>query len=276
MAARDARQHAEFTPEAVHMTWVLAALGAAGAYLLIVPTRPAPMAASLEQYLAPTPKTEAPPRWSLSLPTGTPMAALGGVFVGLLASQGDLFLEGRPRSTLALALLGAGAGVVLRSMRQSNLKERRARRLRYELPVIADAMSLHIVAGESIIGAIRSVADETDGVATGELRAVLESHEAGEGLPDGLATASRVTAHPDATRLYETLSHAHTTGGRLAGALGDLAIDYRAALERDIMSEGGKRAIITYGPVLALMVPTALIFLIYPTLLGLRTLAGAP
>jgi hypothetical protein len=66
------------------------------------------------------------------------------------------------------------------------------------------------------------------------------------------------------------------TGGRLADALGDLAIDYRAALERDLMSEGGKRAIATYGPVLVLMVPTALVFLIYPTLLGLRALSGTP
>lgn len=259
------------------MTWILAALGAAGAYLLVVPAKSAPLAAALEQYLAPTPRRgEESSRWSLSIPAGGSMAALGGAFVGLLAAQGDLFLAGRSRSTLALAMLGAAAGGVLWSMRQSNLKERRARRLRFELPVVADAMSLHIIAGESIIGAIRSVADETQGVATGELRAVLGSHEAGTGIPEALAIASRVTAHQDSIRLYETLSHAHATGGRLAGALGDLAVDYRAGLARDLTSEGGRRAIVTFGPVLALMVPTALIFLIYPTLLGLRTLAGAP
>jgi Flp pilus assembly protein TadB len=161
-------------------------------------------------------------------------------------------------------------------MHQTNSRQRRSRRLQYELPVVADAMSLHVVAGESINGAIRSIVEETNGVASEELAAVVDAQESGGGLPDALADASRRTAHRDATRLYETLSHAHTTGGRLAEALGDLAIDYRAGLERDLMSEGGKRAIATYGPVLVLMVPTALIFLIYPTLLGLRSLSGAP
>jgi Flp pilus assembly protein TadB len=161
-------------------------------------------------------------------------------------------------------------------MHQTNSRQRRARKLQYELPVVVDAMSLHVVAGESINGAIRSIVDESNGVAAQELLAVIDAQESGHSLPEALAEASHVTAHRDATRLYETLSHAHTTGGRLAEALGDLAVDYRAGLERDLMSEGGKRAIATYGPVLALMVPTALIFLIYPTLLGLRALSGAP
>jgi pilus assembly protein TadC len=161
-------------------------------------------------------------------------------------------------------------------MHETNTRERRARRLRYELPVIVDALSLHVVAGDSISGAIRSVVNETHGVASQEMSAVLDAHDAGIGLSEALADGSAVTAHSDATRLYETLSHAHATGGRLADALGDLAIDYRAGLERDLVSEGGKRAIATYGPVLVLMVPTALLFLIYPTLLGLRALSGAP
>jgi Flp pilus assembly protein TadB len=194
----------------------------------------------------------------------------------LLVAQGDLFLAGRSRSTAALALLGAAAGWVLWSMHQTNMRQRRATRLRYELPVVADALALHIVAGESISGAVGSLVDEMTGVASEELAQVLDVVESGGGLPEAFAEASRATAHHDATRLYETLSHAHMTGGRLADALGDLAIDYRAALERDLMSEGGKRAIATYGPVLVLMVPTALVFLIYPTLLGLRALSGTP
>jgi pilus assembly protein TadC len=258
------------------MTWIVAAIAGAGVFMLTVPTRTASMAAVLEPYLAPRDDREKQSRWMPSLPAGGPAAAISGAFVGVLAAQGDLFLAGRSQSSTALAVLGAGAGWVLWSMRVTNGKERRARRLRYELPVVADAMSLHVVAGESINGAIRSVVDETDGVAAEELALVLERHESGASLPESLTLAGRTTAHSDAVRFYEALSHAHTTGGRLADALGDLAVDYRAGLERDLTSEGGKRAIATYGPVLALMVPTALIFLIYPTLLGLRALSGAP
>lgn len=234
------------------------------------------MAVNLEPYLAPSTDVEESSRWLKTVPMGGLAAAFGGAFVGLLVAQGDLFLEGRSRSAAGLALLGAAAGWVLWSMYQTNLRQRRATRLQYELPVVADALALHIVAGESINGAIRSLVNEMRGVASDELSQVLDTVESGGGLPEAFAEASRATAHQDATRLYETLSHAHMTGGRLADALSDLAIDYRAGLERDLLSEGGKRAITTYGPVLALMVPTALIFLIYPTLLGLRALSGAP
>lgn len=258
------------------MTWILAATAGVGVFLLVVPTGKSAMIASLEPYLVPQSDVERSLRWSPSIATGGLVSAVGGGFLGLLAAQGDLFLAGRSRSTLALAVLGAAAGWVLWSMHETNVKQRRAQRLRYELPVVADAMSLHVVAGESINGTIRSIIEETNGVAAQEFAEVVGALEAGSGLPDALAEASRITAHHDATRLYETLSHAHTTGGRLAASLGDLAIDYRAGLERDLLAEGGRRSIATYGPVLALMVPTALLFLIYPTLLGLRALSGAP
>lgn len=245
-------------------------------FLIVAPTRKAPMALNIEPYLDPDAAEAGSNRWVPSVPMHRIAAAAGGAFLGLLVAQGDLFLAGRSRSTAALALLGAGAGWVLWSMHQTNAKQRRATRLRYELPVVADALALHIVAGESINGAIRSLVAEMSGVASEEMSQVLDANDSGSGLPESFAEASRHTAHRDATRLYETLSHAHMTGGRLADALGDLAIDYRAGLERDLLSEGGKRAITTYGPVLALMVPTALVFLIYPTLLGLRALSGAP
>lgn len=258
------------------MTWLTACLAGLSVYFVVVPARRASIAVSLESYLSPRRDEEERSRWSLAVPAAGVFAAIGGAFVGLLVAQGDLFLSGGTRSGPAMAGLGAGAGWVLWSMRRTTLRERRARRLRFELPVVADAMSLHVIAGESIIVSIRSVVEEFQGIASQELRTVTCAHDAGEGLPAALAEASRATAHPDARRLYDTLSHAHATGGRVADALGDLAVDYRAALSRDLTAEGGRRAIITYGPVLVLMVPTALVFLIYPTLLGLRTLAGAP
>jgi tight adherence protein C len=258
------------------MTWLLAGMAGVGVFLVVAPSGRATLAVDLEAYLAPSTDMEESSGWATSLSMRGIAAAFGGAFLGLLVAQGDLFLAERSRSTAALAVLGAAAGWVLWSMHQSNMRQRRATRLRYELPVVADALALHIVAGESIHGAIRSLVDEMTGVTSDELSQVLETMESGGGLPEAFAEASRATAHRDATRLYESLSHAHTTGGRLADALGDLAVDYRAGLERDLLSEGGKRAITTYGPVLALMVPTALIFLIYPTLLGLRALSGAP
>lgn len=73
--------------------------------------------------------------------------------------------------------------------------------------------------------------------------------------------------------MYDLLGHAHRTGGRLADALADLAVDYRASLARDLTAEGGRRALAAYGPILALMVPVTLLFLMYPTLAGLGALS---
>ena len=51
------------------------------------------------------------------------------------------------------------------------------------------------------------------------------------------------------------------------------AVDRRAALEREMAIEGGRRALTGYGPILGLMIPTTLLFLMYPTLAGLDALS---
>ncbi len=201
---------------------------------------------------------------------------LAGAFAGILVAQGDLFLAGTGRSVPALAILGAAGGWLAWSARRTTIAERRAARLRHEVPLLADAIALHTLAGESVAFALTAVAEETDGVGSEEIGAVVRSHREGADLVDALAAAKRATAHSDGERFYDALIHAHTSGGRLADALGDLAVDLRSSIAADLTSEGGRRAVTSYGPVLALMVPTALLFLLYPTLLGLRALSGAP
>jgi tight adherence protein C len=202
-------------------------------------------------------------------------AAAGGI-IGALVSQGDLFVEGPGRSALPLAALGAIAGWLVFGMWISTRKDRRARRLRFELPIVTDALSLHVIAGESVSTAIQRYVDESTGVAAEELQIAMDEVEDGRGISESLQRNTRRTADTEAARLYTLLAHAHDTGGRLADALGELGTDYRAALARDLTAEGGRRALTTYGPVLALMVPVTLLFLLYPTLVGLRSLAGDP
>ena len=199
-----------------------------------------------------------------------------GSFVGILVAQGDLFLAGPGRSVPALAVLGGLAGWVLHSARQTSLEEQRLRRLRFELPSVADAIAMHVVSGESVHLALERVVAESDGEVSLELAHALASSEADTTLAESLQDLASGSADPDAKRLYETLAHAHEVGGGLSRSLSELAVDFRAHLARDLTAEGGRRAVSTYGPVLALMVPTALVFLLYPTLLGLRSLSGGP
>ncbi len=211
---------------------------------------------------------------STRLARGMPWIAVGS-FVGVLVAQGDLFIGGPGRSIPGLGLIGGAAGWFAYSAHQTNLRERRDQRLREELPVVVDALALQIVSGESVVSALQNVSGEIGGVAGEEIEDLVASLSMG-GVDVALTTAARQASVDEARRLCELLAHAHTVGGRLADSLVELAADFRAGLERDLTAESGRRAVAAYGPVLALMVPTALMFLLYPTLLGLRALSGAP
>ena len=194
----------------------------------------------------------------------------------MLAAQGDLFVTGTGRSLPGLTALGAAAGLLSFNMWLSTRKEHRVDRLRRELPTATDALALYVLAGESIATAIDSFATSANGVVVSELNRILDMHRDGRGLAEALTRGANDTAHPDAARLYTLLGTGHQTGGRLADSLAELAVDYRAGLARDLTAQGGRKALTTYGPILALMIPVALLFLMYPTLVGLRELSASP
>lgn len=255
------------------MTVVVALVAALAVYLLVAGGKREVLADRLGAYLMPE-KIRQETGKGRRVSTPWLASVVTGGLVGSLLAQGDLFLSGAGRSVPALTTLGGVAGYFVWSARRTNAMQRRARRLRFELPIIADAIGLHIVAGDSVSSAIQTVVDDMSGVAVDELRVVLDGLDDGGGLASSLTAAGRTTAHKDGRRLYDLLGHAHESGGRLATMLAELAVDLRAGIERDLSAEGGKRAVASYGPVLALMVPTALLFLLYPTLLGLRELSG--
>lgn len=273
------------------MSMVAAALVASGIFLVVRSKREVSLTERAGRYLRPptmeTPAQREPVAASRALDAGLAWSkgefmlrrsatSAAGALIGILLAQGDLFVEGPGRSILPLAALGAAAGWLGFGMWISTRKQQRARRLRFELPIVTDALALHILAGESVATALQRTADEASGVVTDEIRIVLTDIADGRGVAEALQRSTHRTADPEAARLYTLLAHAHDTGGRLADALGDLGSDYRAALARDLTAEGGRRALATYGPVLALMVPVTLLFLLYPTLVGLRSLAGEP
>lgn len=273
------------------MRLAAAFLLAAGVFLTVRSAREASLAERIGRYLRPEPPNEgdpgADPRRSPTVEAGLDwsrpeyivrrvIAGATGALIGILLAQGDLFVEGPGRSVLPLAALGAVAGWLGLGMWMSTRKERRARRLRFELPVVADALALHVLAGESVVTALERYARGSAGVATDEIQFVLDEIGDGRGVAEALQRTTHRTVDPEAGRLYALLAHAHDTGGHLAEALTDLGTDYRSALARDLTAEGGRRALATYGPVLALMVPVTLLFLLYPTLVGLRSLAGDP
>ena len=196
-----------------------------------------------------------------------PAGAIWGGGTGLMAGTAA------PGRTAPLMILGALAGALVTRAVATTRMQRRSRHLAQELPTIADTLALYVLAGESVVGAIRRLLAACRGVAAEELAAAAADPA---GLETGLRAAAVGSSHPDAARLYELLGHAHRTGGRLAESLTELAADYRAALTVELTAEGGRRALAAYGPILAFMIPVTLVFLMYPTLAGLRALSSNP
>jgi len=202
------------------------------------------------------------------LPHVPPRSLLLGAMSGLVVAATS------GAATIPMTVTGSLAGALVHRAMRSTRRQRRAARLFRELPTAADTLALHVLAGESVATAIERFAEVAHGVVAEELSTVHSS--AGDGLAEALRRAAETTVHPEATRLYDLLAHAHRAGGRLAEALTDLAVDYRAALARDLTAEGGRRALAVYGPILALMIPVTLLFLMYPTLAGLSALSSTP
>ena len=259
------------------MRWA-AAIVIGCAVLALIAWRPGPgLSQRLAPYLdrtagsAPSSSTNRRPPNTAAIPW-----VVGGALAGALIAQGDLFISGPGRSTAGLAIAGGLGGYLVWRIRKGRREQEIVRRFRLELPVITDVMAMLVVSGESISTSIDRIATSTNGVVADSLRFVSHSTHDGTSVPAALMEAARSAPHPDGRRLYETLAHAHEQGGRLSDLLIDLSADFRAAIERDLTAEGGRRAIAAYGPVLALMVPTALLFLLYPTLVGLRSLSGTP
>ncbi len=268
---------------------VVAAVATAVAVMAVaLATAPRPsLAARVAEYLQPARRRQDPPDeppllsaglcWTRSeLRMRRLFAAAAGAVVGLMAAQGDLFLSGAGRSAPALAVLGAAAGVMALRVWLSARRDRRQQQLAAEIPLVADGLAMLVLAGESIVGALERSVSLYAGVAAEELALVLEEHATGGELALSLRRAAERTAADEAARLYGLLANAHHSGGRLADALMDLAASARASLVAEMRSQGGRKAVAGYAPILALMVPVTLMFLIYPTLSGLNSLSATP
>lgn len=228
----------------------------------VLAVRPPSMTNVLGRYVADAdePRTVHDRSWMAALPSAGVGLAIGSVLV--------------PGGITTGAVVGLAAGFWLGRLHASARRRRRGDRLGLELPTVADMCALHILSGESVVGSIRRFTTEADGVAAEEMTDILDAVERGTGFPEAAREAARCSAHRDAGRLYELLAQAHRSGARLIDSLEMFASDRRAAIERELTAEGGRRALTGYGPILGLMIPTTLLFLMYPTLAGLDALAA--
>lgn len=197
----------------------------------------------------------------------------GGVLLGLGVSVLALVSGGAAPAALVVVTLGLGLfGVLARDSWLTREVRRREERLLAEFPTIAELLALAVTAGEGPAGALERVCRISRGELAGELRVALGEARSGAGLVAALDGIARRTSLPELARFVDGLAIAVERGTPLADVLRAQAVDVREAGRRRLLEAGGKREIAMLVPVVFLILPTTVVFALYPGFYGLRIL----
>lgn len=154
-------------------------------------------------------------------------------------------------------------------VRSTDLKRRR---LRADLPVAIDLLTLSIMAGESVLGACARVAALSGGETRLEFGRVCSDARAGATVTEALEALSQRTDCAPVGRLVDALAVAIERGAPVADVLRSQADDMRADQRRDLMEMAGRREILMLVPVVFLVLPVIVLFVLYPGLVSLDLL----
>ena len=199
----------------------------------------------------------------------------GVAFLTVMAGSVSTGLIGGSVMSPTLALAGVVAGVTAFLARDWYLTkqiEQRSRRLRDQLPSAIDLMTLALMAGESVPGAIDRVAERASGVIGEEFHRVGGEIRSGSTVIDALDAFRTRVADPAIGRFVDALCTAVERGTSLAEVLRSQADDVRAGRRRELIELGGRREIWMLIPVVFLIMPVVVVFALYPGLVSLDLL----
>jgi tight adherence protein C len=199
------------------------------------------------------------------------LSGAGGLAVGagLLALRSATGIGPAPLPGLALTLGLTVGGVLGREWHLGRQVRQRAERISAELPVVAELLALAVAAGEGFGGALERVARLAHGDLGDELRRSLADTRAGAGLVEALAGVGARTGVEAVARFTDGASTALERGTPLAEVLRAQAADAREAQRRALLEAGGRKEVAMLAPVVFLIMPTVVLFAVYPALTGL-------
>lgn len=197
--------------------------------------------------------------------------AVGGGCLAIVATialgwmGGNLHLP----STIVVGAFGVAGGAAARDWRLSRQIVARRERVRQEMPVAIDLLTLAIMAGEAVPAAFARVGTMLNGDVGREFRHVFGSIRAGAASAEAIRELPVRLPHPAAARLADSLCVAMERGAPLAEALRAQADDLRESRRRDLLELGGRREIAMLVPVVFLILPTIVAFVLVPGLVSL-------
>ncbi|MFL6136736.1 MAG: type II secretion system F family protein [Frankiaceae bacterium] len=192
---------------------------------------------------------------------------LGGVVLTLLLLASD---PGRsPVPLLLLTVVTTLGGVVGRDRYLTHQVRERERRMVAEFPTVAELLALAVAAGEGPVAALERITTISRGELVRELARALADARAGASLVQALDGIARRTSLPLLARFVDGITIAVERGTPLAEVLRAQAVDVREAGKRSLMDAAGKKEIAMMMPIVFLILPTTILFLLYPGFVNL-------
>jgi tight adherence protein C len=195
----------------------------------------------------------------------------GGLLAGIVLMLLLLARAAHPSPVplLLLCLVCTAGGVLARDRWLTHQVHEREQRMTAEFPTVAELLALAVSAGESPVGALERVTRLSGGELARELGRALADARGGAPLVAALdAVASRTTL-PALARFVDGIAVAVERGTPLAEVLRAQAVDVRESGKRALMDASGKKEIAMMVPVVFLILPVTVLFLLFPGLYGL-------
>lgn len=195
---------------------------------------------------------------------GCAAAAAAVAVVGVIGAAAS----GRSHWFFALAAVSAATvlGVGLRDQALSARIRRRRRRMLAEFPTVAEMLALAVSAGDTAPGAIDRISRAARGELSAELNGLIRRTQAGVPFTSALrGLASRIGV-PQIGRFLDGVAVAVERGTPLAEVLRAQAADVRELSKRDLMETAGRREISMLVPVVFGILPTTVVFALFPGL----------
>lgn len=185
----------------------------------------------------------------------------------LLLVRGSAVESGLP-ALLMLAIAAAG-GVLARDHLLTRAVRQRRESMQAELPTIVEMLAMGVSAGSSLMGAFERVSRVGHGVVAAEIGRVLDDTRVGLPLVPSLQRMAARAELNEITRFVEATVVAIERGTPLADVLAAQASDAREASRRALIEAGGRKEIGMMVPVVFLVLPLSVLFVLFPGFYGL-------
>lgn len=171
-------------------------------------------------------------------------------------------------STVFIAL-AAVAGVLARDRALSVAVQRRTELMRSELPTVIELLAMAVAAGSGLLAALERASRIGSGAVATELSRVVDDVRVGQPVVPALQKMAHRNELPEMRRFVDAMVAAVDRGTPLADVLVAQATDARESSRRTLIEAGGRKEISMMVPVVFLVLPISVLFVLFPGFYGL-------